>query len=59
MLRLLQWLLIGHIHQWKEVDRGPIRGEVFDGSTGVTGIRVDCVCIACGKPKRFLMMNDV
>ena len=53
MLALLQLLLVGHVHIWKEDDRFPLIGEGFDGSRGPIGYVVYCKCEKCGAPKRF------
>ena len=43
MLRLLQFLFIGHIHKWETVET---RG--LDNADGATGTRVYLKCQHCG-----------
>lgn len=49
MIRLLQWLIIGHVHRWKETDRYELKDH--DGDT--IGRTVYCTCEKCGKPVMF------
>ena len=49
MLRLLELLLLGHIHEWSVYER---KG-VHDDEGVVVGEAVFCVCKKCGMPKRF------
>ena len=47
MLRLIQFLIFGHIHKWQETARGDLRrGDE-------RGVRVICTCERCGRPKNF------
>ena len=48
MLRLLQFLLFGHSHKWKETSRCRL-----NSSGGSVGVRIICVCERCGRPKNF------
>ena len=49
MLRLLELLIFGHIHQWEEI----ARNGVADDSGTVLGYAVFCRCTKCGVHKRF------
>ena len=46
MLRLLQWLIFGHIHKWKSVRCGPV-----NYTSGSRGFYHDLECETCGKHK--------
>lgn len=51
MLRLLQFLFLGHVHKWKKVDEWRMaRSTRPDDAIGKA---VFCVCEGCGKHKRF------
>jgi len=47
MLRLLEWLIFGHIHEWKFEDRMHLRT-----SGRSTGDRVMLSCKTCGDWKK-------
>jgi hypothetical protein len=49
MLKLIELLIFGHSHTWKETDRK----SVADNKGTVLGYAVFCRCIKCGEPKRF------
>lgn len=54
MLRLLQWLFLGHLHTWEEVRQI----KVFDRDRKdelPAELRVYCRCKKCGLPKSFLV----
>lgn len=48
MLRILQFLFIGHVHKWKETERYQTKD-----SRGSVGLQVICECEKCGRPKSF------
>ena len=48
MLRLLQWLLFGHVHKWVEKNRMRL-----DTDFGAVGVRVISECEHCGKFRKF------
>lgn len=49
MVRLLQLLIFGHVHKWRETNR--VRLSMQD--SGDTGTRVYCTCETCGEPRKF------
>ena len=49
MIRLLQWLIFGHVHKWKQVDRTALKMTDSDE----VGTRVECVCERCGVHRKF------
>lgn len=51
MLWLLKVLVLGHVHKWKEVSRGPLE-EHSDGFVS-KGVRVFTVCETCGAQKKW------
>jgi hypothetical protein len=48
MLRLLQILIYGHIHEWEETERFTLTNN----KTPI-GITIMARCVKCGLPKRF------
>lgn len=48
MLRLLQFLLFGHVHKWEELGRSKLTNDF-----GGVGTRFICRCEKCGKPRKF------
>lgn len=53
MIRLLQFLIFGHIHEWKEDGRDSV-SRIEDGRVvDRTGIAVFCTCKKCGIPRRY------
>lgn len=52
MLRLLQWLFIGHIHQWETIEKTRLfeSTKVEDGCRPI-GIRYTLRCKCCGDVK--------
>lgn len=53
MLRILQWLLFGHIHEWKIIKERRFEYE-GDFSSGVC-VQYHLQCIHCGTVKRVNM----
>lgn len=54
MLRLIQLLILGHIHKWKIIAQGPFRE--WDGEVGKSALRRECIsytlqCEHCGNIK--------
>lgn len=49
MIRLLQWLFHGCLHEWDIIRRGTIRSEYGDR----IGLFYDCRCKKCGRIKEF------
>ena len=47
MLRLLQWLFIGHIHKWETMEE-----RKLDNAYGSTGKRIYLKCTHCGNWKK-------
>lgn len=47
MIRLLQWLFMGHCHKWKTLSYNPLR--IMDGGeTSALGYRYIQQCEKCG-----------
>lgn len=57
MLRLLQWLLLGHAHRWSILKHGPYRAH-DDGITVSTGTYYVLQCQTCGNVKRKVLCDD-
>jgi hypothetical protein len=52
MIWLLQMLILGHVHKWKEVDRKQIsRYNKYMKQTVQVGDRIEYLCEKCGKRK--------
>lgn len=50
MMRLIQWLIFGHIHKWTTIQQGTITGRMGDGSSvGAIGDYHIQQCDHCGK----------
>lgn len=47
MLRLIEWLIFGHIHQWETVTRNKL-----SGSYNAVGVRIELRCTKCGNWKK-------
>lgn len=51
MWRLIQWLLIGHCHKWKQIDKGKCK---YDSDTTTRqGVVYTCQCETCGAIRNF------
>jgi hypothetical protein len=53
MMRLLELLIFGHVHKWKEDKRFALTGPNWNGERATIGEKVHCTCEICGKPKAF------
>lgn len=57
MLRLIQFLIFGHVHKWQVIEKGTFR--TTDGYTQnpnaivKTGVRYSCRCDKCGVIRKF------
>lgn len=49
MIRLLQWIVFGHIHTWETIYDTKLR----DRETGAVGTRFVCRCKMCGEIKKW------
>lgn len=49
MIRLLQFIIFGHIHKWKETGEA----RLVDGDRAVIGRRVFTVCEKCGAHRKW------
>ena len=48
MIRLLQYLIFGHIHKWED-----IADSRFTDGDGESGSMVYCKCVTCGTHRYF------
>ena len=56
MLRLLQWVFLGHVHKWKKLETRTINynSTTIDGRTFKEQFdRVYCECERCGEPRHW------
>jgi hypothetical protein len=51
MLNLLQLLIVGHVHKWKEYGHS----EIVRKDNSVMGIISFCRCEVCGEQRSFKM----
>jgi hypothetical protein len=50
MIRLLQYLILGHVHEW---EAPPKHGFLTDRKGVVVGSYRECRCAKCGAWRRF------
>lgn len=47
MIRLLQWLFLGHVHKWKTLEKRELR-QTYGGKVDSVGTRYIQECETCG-----------
>lgn len=52
MIRLLQWIVFGHVHKWETLHEK----KLTDRDTGAVGTRFLCRCSTCGRVKKWDMI---
>lgn len=52
MLRLIQWLIFGHIHHWVVTEERNLAGESWEGESAIIGKTVYLQCGKCGTVRR-------
>lgn len=57
MLRLLQFLIFGHVHKYEIIDKGHVVDIDDDGRKCVYGNWYDLKCSHCGKVKRSSLLT--
>ena len=53
MLRLLQWLFLGHVHKWKVIKEGSVSWESTKNSDSAKWTRYVLQCEICGNMKIY------
>lgn len=53
MIWLIKFVIFGHVHQWKEVERVTRRVDDLDTEEYTTGQRVYTVCETCGAHRKW------
>jgi len=53
MIKLLQWLLMGHVHKWEDVTSVTLVND----SGATTGMTTHSRCIHCGEHTSFTNWN--
>lgn len=54
MIRLIQWIIFGHIHKWEYVKDVIYTTRIYDGEVIRKQTKYICKCVGCGKYKGFL-----
>lgn len=58
MIRLIQFLIFGHVHKWEEIDRSGYKGVNREGVVRQRGIAYIQRCAHCGKMRTFKDMSQ-
>ena len=55
MIKLIKWLIFGHVHKWKTIEMGSLDIVDHDNGGRVTarGKRAITVCEHCGEYKKW------